>query len=427
MSTVPRRLDPVWRRARRHAPALPPAPAGPAGVAAPAGPARPTGLAWLAAAAALTAVVVLAQLAPARAAASELPLHLRAATGGARLELPSGELVSLALPPGARLDAAAPLAGGWIAAGTAPIAGAVGGTAGTAGAAGDGRELLLLAGGMAGGAGGAGAPGGQAGGRHAAAAAASRTVTLPPPAGRIGKLLAEPLPLVAGGRLAGLAWLEGNDPRALGVRYATWNGAGWSAPRTVSAPGQGSQVALAACRLADGSWLLAWSAFDGTADEIVWSQRTGASWLPVRRLSEPNRVPDITPALTATAGGGALIAWSRYDGQGYQLRMARFEHGEWANEHVAGPSGSLYPAFLGTADRPRLLYLEAAARSWSVLDMDAAGKVLARASVSSPQRSLSGRRRNGARGRVACIRGSEARRSGIAVVSRASIQTRSAR
>jgi hypothetical protein len=141
--------------------------------------------------------------------------------------------------------------------------------------------------------------------------------------------------------------------------------------------------------LADGSWLLAWSAFDGTADEIVWSQRVGTSWLPVRRLSAPNKVPDITPALTATAGGGALIAWSRYDGHGYQLRMARFEHGGWLDEHVAGPSGSLYPAFLGTSDRPRLLYLEAAARSWSVLDMDITGKVQAKASVASPSWSQS--------------------------------------
>jgi hypothetical protein len=314
--------------------------------------------------AALATVIVLAQLAaaaPARAAASELPLHLRAAADGARLELPNGELVSLALPPGARLDAAAPLSGGWIAAGTAPTSGSAGAAGG---AGGGGRDLLLLVGGP-------------------------RPGILPPPGGRSGKLLAEPLPLVAGGRLAGLAWLEGDDPRALGVRYAAWNGAGWSAPRTISAPGQGSQLALAACRLADGSWLLAWSAFNGTADEIVWSQKVGVSWLPVRRLSAPNPVPNITPALTATAWGGALIAWSRFDGRGYQMRMARFERGEWVGEHAAGPSGSLYPSFLAASDRPRLLYLDAGARAWSVLDMDATGKVLAKASVPAPSRSLS--------------------------------------
>src|SRR5260370_40013233 len=111
MSTAPRRLDPFWRRARRNAASLPPAPAGLA---------RLAGLAWLADVAALTAAVVLAQLAataPARAATSELPLHLRAAAGGARPGLPSGELVSPALPPGARLDAAAPPPPGGLPAG----------------------------------------------------------------------------------------------------------------------------------------------------------------------------------------------------------------------------------------------------------------------------------------------------------------------
>lgn len=195
--------------------------------------------------------------------------------------------------------------------------------------------------------------------------------------------------LLDGGRLAGLAWLEGDGGRSLAVRAAAWNGRKWQAPETVSQPGSGSQLALTGAVLADGSWLLAWSAFDGTADEIVWSQRVGASWLPVRRLSAPNQVPDIAPALIGTAGGGALIAWSRFDGDGYQLRMARFERGVWQNEHVAGPSGSLYPTFLGAPDHPRLLYLEAAVRSWSVLDMDVAGKVQAKASVASPLRSLS--------------------------------------
>ena len=295
----------------------------------------------------LAAAVVLAQLAataPVRAAASDLPLHLRAAADGARLELRSGELVPLALPPGARLDAAAPLAGGWIAAGTAPAAGAAGG---------GGRDLLLLAGG-------------------------TRPAILPPPGERIGKLLAEPLPLVAGGRLAGLAWLEGDDPRALGVRYAAWSGAGWSAPRTISAPGQGSQLALAACRLADGSWLLAWSAFDGHDDEIVWSaggnaNGTGA-WTPPRKLTT-NRVPDITPVL-APAGGGALIAWSQLAGDGYRLLVARYRDGQFGEPVVAAPGGSLYPSFETSpvTDRLRLLYRTAEPRGWAALELDAGGR-----------------------------------------------------
>ncbi len=327
MSTAPRRLDPLWRRACPNA-AVP----------------------------ALAAAIVLAQLAaaaPARAAASELPLHLRAAADGARLELPNGELVSLALPPGARLDAAARLSGGWIAAGTAPTSGSAGATGGAGGAGGGGRDLLLLVGGV-------------------------RPGILPPPGGRSGKLLAEPLPLVAGGRLAGLAWLEGDDPRALGVRYAAWNGAGWSAPRTISAPGQGSQLALAACRLADDSWLLAWSAFDGHDDEIVWSaggKRNGTgTWMPPRKLTA-NRVPDITPVL-APAGSGALIAWSQLAGDGYRLLVARYRDGLFSEPVVAAPGGSLYPSFETSpgTDRLRLLYRTAEPRGWAALELDAGGR-----------------------------------------------------
>ena len=206
---------------------------------------------------------------------------------------------------------------------------------------------------------------------------------LPEPPAQTGLTRRRPILLVDGGRLAGLAWLEGDGERSLAVRAAVWNGRRWQAPQPVSHPGPGSQVGLTGAVLADGSWLLAWSAFDGTADEIVWSRRQGGQWLPVRRASAANAVPDITPALTATAKGGALLAWSRFDGEGYQMRMARFEGGEWRGEHPAGPSGSLYPYFLAGADSPRLLYLDGDPRAWTLLDLDSEGRVKAKASVSA--------------------------------------------
>lgn len=270
----------------------------------------------------------------------------------ARLELPGGGTLQVTLPQRAEVSSLVATEGGWVAAGSFPDAA--------------GRQRLFLL------------TGDEKSFR-----------SLPEPPAQKGLQRRGPVLLVDGGRLAGLAWLEGDGGRTLAVHAAAWNGRKWQAPETVSHRGPGSQLALTGAVLADGSWLLAWSAFDGTADEIVWSQRTGERWLPVVRLSAPNSVPDITPALTATAGGGALIAWSRFDGRGYQLRMARFEHGVWLDEHVAGPSGSLYPAFLETSGHPRLLYLESAARSWSVVDLDAEGKVLAKASVTSPSRSLS--------------------------------------
>ena len=269
-------------------------------------------------------------------------LALVPAEDSARLELPGGRSLTLDLPDRTDLSSLALLDAGWMAAGSAPSATG-------------GRNLVLFRGND------------------------KRSQTLAEPPGQEGFIRQSPVLLVDGGRLAGLAWLEGEDPRSLSVRAAAWTGRGWGSIQQVSHPGPGSQLALAGAVLDDGSWLLAWSAFDGTADEIVWSRRVGESWLPVSRLSAPNAVPDITPVLTATPGGGALIAWSRYDGQGYQLRVARFDRGEWQGERAAAPSGSLYPTFVGS----RLLYMDAEPRAWSVLDLDSGGRSKARASVPS--------------------------------------------
>ncbi len=273
-------------------------------------------------------------------------LTLLPGDGEARIELPGGRALSVALPERAEVSAFAVVDGGWVAAGSAPDAGGR-------------RRLFLLRGNDSG----------------------SRPLAEPP--GQEGRERRGPVLLVDGGRLAGLAWLEGDDDRSLSVRAAVRTGQGWQAPERVSFQGPGSQLALTGAVLADGSWLLAWSAFDGQDDEIVWAHRQGDAWQPVRRLTN-NSVPDITPALAATADGGALIAWSRFDGKGYQIRMARFNvrGGDgWSDEHPAAASGSLYPTFLGPS---RLLYLDAAApRSWSVLDLDPEGWVKAKASVAS--------------------------------------------
>jgi hypothetical protein len=274
-------------------------------------------------------------------------LTLLPAEGGARIELPTGRRLQVALPERAEITAFVAIDGGWVAAGSAPDA--------------SGRRRLFL--------------------RRGDDSAAKPLAEPPAQAGRERR---DPVLLVDGGKLAAIAWLEGDDDRSLSVRAAAWNGKRWLAPERVSFAGPGSQLALAGAVLTDGSWLLAWSAFDGNDDEIVWALHSGGAWRPVKRVYPDNAVPDVTPALTATADGGALLAWSRFDGKGYALRMARFDRagdGRWTDEHAAGASGSLYPTFL---DGTRLLYLDAAApRSWSLLDLDATGRVKAKASVVS--------------------------------------------
>jgi len=296
--------------------------------------------------------LVCAALPLAAAAADRAPVLL-ATTGEAALELASGERISARLPQGAALEATASLAAGWLAAGTQPAGDAPGA-----------RDLLLLAG-------------------------EGRTVSvLPAPPGRAAALRREPLPLVDDGRLAGLVWLEGEASTSFGVRFAAWNGAGWEAPQTIAPPGPGSQLALTAARLHDGSWLLAWSAYDGHDDEIVWSRGRNGMWSRPQRVTD-NGVPDITPALTAT-GDGALLAWTRYDaalGQ-YRVVVSRLSGDRWMSAAPAGPPGSRFPTFEpASAGKVRMLYRIAAPQGWEVAEMDATGRIGRRAAVAGTERA----------------------------------------
>jgi hypothetical protein len=294
-------------------------------------------------------LLALAWALPPLSAAERAPA-LVSTTGEARLEFVTGRRIAAKLPQGAELEASAALDTGWLAAGTQPAAG-------TSGA----RDLLLLTG---------------DGGVDSQAVS-----TLPSPPGRTGTLRQEPLPLVDDGRLAGLAWLEGDSRRSLGVRFAAWNGAGWDMPQVVAPPGPGSQLALTAARLADGSWLLAWSAFDGKDDEIVWTREHSGAWSRPRRVAADNAVPDTTPALT-TVSGGALLAWSRYDGSDYRVVTSRFRNGKWTRPETAAGAGTFYPTFEPAgAGKPLLLYRTADPQGWEALAVDTAGRPLRRAAV----------------------------------------------
>lgn len=276
-------------------------------------------------------------------------LLLLKAEDGASLELASGERISLPLPRGAEVETAVYLQGGltdgWLAAGIRPDS--------------EGRsEIFLLTGDD------------------------DAATELPPPPGRASAVRRQPLPLIEEGRLAGLLWLEGDSRTSFGVRFAEWKEDGWSAQQTVAAPGPGSQLALTTARLADGTWLAAWSAFDGTDDEIVWSRRgRDGAWSPVHRVAAGNQVPDITPALTATRDG-ALLAWSRFDGRDYRVAVSRFRNGAWTQPEFAGPAGSLYPSF---EPAPRgqvwMLYRMAEPRGWTLAELDSRGRPMRQAAV----------------------------------------------
>ena len=190
---------------------------------------------------------------------------------------------------------------------------------------------------------------------------------LPPLPPRRAALRHDPLPLLAGGRLAGVAWLEGSALDTLAPWSARWDGEGWRDVVRVAPVGRGSQLALSGAVLGDGSWLLAWSAFDGEADEIVWSRRGAgarAQWSDPRPMPGGRGVPDVTPALRAE-GRGAVLAWSRFDGGEYRLLLSRFLPGRsgggaWSAPRWLAAPGTILPSWEGET----LLFRDARSAAW---------------------------------------------------------------
>ncbi len=300
----------------------------------------------------LLSLPILAALASGAAAQSEA-LAARSAQGellayttsdrAVRVVGPGDHAATIALEPGSRLAAFTALDQGWL---------AVSETAMPAG----GRQLRAFLGDL------------------------GEVHELALPSNREGALATGPVPLVGGGSFRGLAWLEGDGDRSLRVRAAAWDGQGLQAVERVSSQGPGSQTALTGVVLADGSWLLVWSRFDGEDTELVWSQRRDGAWSPPAPVSADNRVPDVLPALLATPDG-ALLAWSRYDGNDYRLLLARFTGQGFEAEAMIGPAGSFEPGFVTSQGRTLLLYAAAVPRRWEVLELAGDGAVRGKAAV----------------------------------------------
>ncbi len=188
-----------------------------------------------------------------------------------------------------------------------------------------------------------------------------------------------------------LVWLAGDAHHQLALKASRWLAGGWGPTETLSPPGEGTQIAPSTAVLDDGTWLVAWAAFDGSDDEILWSRFAGGLWSQPRPIAEDNAVPDVTPHLFATAGG-ALAAWSRFDGNDYRVNVARFDGERWSAPIIAGPAGSTDPMFSG-AERPYLIYRHADPPAWAVIELDAGGAVLREATDlahAGPQRPVIG-------------------------------------
>ena len=246
------------------------------------------------------------------------------------------------VPRGASIHEIEPLGLDWLATGHQP--------------SGDGTELLLLV------------------GRDGS------VERLPAPQVEGAKLSNQPIAMIQDGVLVGLVWAAGADMRSLEIWAAEWLHGKWGEPELVSPQGPGSQVAPRAVVLDDSSWLVVWAAFDGEDDEIVWSRRETGEWTKPSRVAEDNAVPDITPAL-ATIDGGAVLAWSWYDGNDYRMKVARFFGSPWTDAKPFGEKGSLYPSLVQGNEGPLLLYKTVEPATWTVLQLDRQGRAARSAAV----------------------------------------------
>ena len=265
---------------------------------------------------------------------------------GVRIEDPAGSAssaTSIEVPQGTLLSDFHELADGWIAAGHRWTDG--------------GSELVLLR---------------QTG---------QQIERVEPPARAGDAFRIAPVPLIEKGRLSGLAWLEGDSGEKNAVMASRWTGSDWEAIGTVSPMTGEAQLALSGAVLDDGSHLLVWAAVDGGDDEVFWSRLQAGEWSAPARIHPDNDVPDVVPKVVAVAGG-ALVAWSQYDGKDYRLRVARFAAGSWTDTGILSEEGSLYPTLFPTTRGAGFLYQTASPPSWSLIEVEADGRLRHRTAMS---------------------------------------------
>ncbi len=144
-------------------------------------------------------------------------------------------------------------------------------------------------------------------------------------------------------------------------------------------------MAPAVTVLDDGSWMVVWTAFDGSDDETMWSRFDGR-WSPPRRLHEDNPYPDTTPTIVAV-DGGAIVAWSAFDGADYRIRLARFDGRAWIDVDHRSGKGGVDPLLQHDHRGARLSYSTVVPDRWHAVELDQRGSERRRASTA--QRSAS--------------------------------------
>ena len=168
-----------------------------------------------------------------------------------------------------------------------------------------------------------------------------------------------------------LLWFESDGTRDQVLLTARQVDGAWTKPEVISPRRTGSQMALTATRLNDGTLLAAWAAFDGQDTDILYSHRTNGTWSTPQPVTAPDPHNDITPKLLTTQSG-ALLAWSRATERQYQVLLVRYHAGTWQPPLTLGAPGTIYPTFQAGPE-PVLLFQHAAPSAWEVLRLSPNG------------------------------------------------------
>ena len=158
-----------------------------------------------------------------------------------------------------------------------------------------------------------------------------------------------------------VTWFEGSSlgQRELFFAHALDDGSDagprFSRPVRLAGRAPGSQVALDAVTLADGRYLLTWSAYDGTDTEILYMVGDGESWSRPRRVHDGDDTPDSFPTLVATPAG-AVVAWNSLEGHTYAVMTSTFDGEGWSAPRRLVAAPGVEPAWARGADRPLLSF-----------------------------------------------------------------------
>ena len=81
---------------------------------------------------------------------------------------------------------------------------------------------------------------------------------------------------------------------------------------------------------------------------------------------------------------GALVAWSRNDGDDYRMTISKFDGSKWYAPQTVGGRGAVDPQLTILDRKIYLLFNSASTASWSILELQPTGRVLRQASVAGP-------------------------------------------